>query len=141
MERMTFYLKVKNRNRTAKVENYKAHMFVIAKSVTDTSMYNLVAKMTETISIDPLDEFRTSEGFVQIEYDDKRYSQYGSKYHSYIAFLENEDGETISISGKMSTLKKYHRELAQLEEQALFLVSTSKGLQQRGTNSYSKATY
>ena len=93
-ERVSFDIKLTNRNWKKAVTELTGTFYVFGESVHDRKAYKLVQKETFGIDIDARGTFETSTPIAEMKYD-TTFASFGEKYRGWVLVLQNGDGDTV----------------------------------------------
>lgn len=112
-ERVSFDIKLTNKNWKEPVEGLKGIFYVFGESVHDRKAFKLVQKEDFDVQIEARGTFATSTPVATMKYD-TTFASFGEKYRGWVLMLENEDGETVYEDASSVFMKETAR-LAKLD--------------------------
>lgn len=112
-ERVSFDVKLTNKNWKEPVEDLKAVFYVFGESVHDRKAFKLVQKEEFDVEIEPRGTFETTTPVATMKYD-TTFASFGEKYRGWVLVLEDEDGDTVYESASSVFMKETAR-LAKLD--------------------------
>ncbi len=112
-ERVSFDIKLTNKNWKEPVEGLKGIFYVFGESVHDRKAFKLVQKEDFDVQIEPRGTFETSTPLATMKYD-TTFASFGEKYRGWVLMLENGDGETVYENTSSVFMKETGR-LAKLD--------------------------
>lgn len=112
-ERVSFDIKLTNKNWKEPVEGLKGIFYVFGESVHDRKAFKLVQKEDFDVQIEARGTFETSTPVATMKYD-TTFASFGEKYRGWVLMLENEDGETVYEDASSVFMKETAR-LAKLD--------------------------
>jgi len=120
-----FNAKLANGNRTFDISDYTISMYILSKSVKDSKVFHISAMHTEKVDVQAMKDVKTQENFIDVVYDKRNSLWYGYKYYGYLAVLESDEGEVVSLVSKSSFVKTHYKEIAKLSTNSNFSANSS----------------
>lgn len=112
-ERVSFDVKLTNKNWKEPVEALKGIFYVFGESVHDRKAFKLVQKEEFDVEIEPRGTFETTTPVATMKYD-TTFASFGEKYRGWVLMLQDEDGDTVYENASSVFMKETAR-LAKLD--------------------------
>ena len=112
---------LKNADRYAATSGLKLTLCVFGKSAKDSRAYYVFIKESKKLdTLQPDEQRELSFDAIKVEYDDRGYAKYGSRYHGYAVLVQNAHGELVAFKAIPSTYEKFGLELLKLKPKQYF---------------------
>ncbi|MGJ8671475.1 MAG: hypothetical protein ACSHX2_00860 [Rubritalea sp.] len=112
---------LKNTDYRLKTGKQQVTLLLFGKSVTDSRAYYVFLNETKSIGeIESLEELLVKFSDVRIDYDDRGYAKYGSRYHGYAVLVHDGKGALLAIKTVPSTLEKHGLDLLKLKARGYY---------------------
>lgn len=112
---------IENKDSRLKSGKQVVSLVLFGKSVTDSRAYYVFLKESKPLgAIEPFDDLVVKFSDVRIDYDDRGYARYGSRYHGYAVLVHNGKGQLMEIKAVPTTMEKHGVHLLKLQAQAYF---------------------